>query len=68
MDIASLALGGMQQAELRLEKTAVKLATASGPDAAGMVELIESRNAFKTNVKLLATADEMQRSLLDVFG
>ena len=73
MEISAIALSGMNQAQTRLEGVAKRLARVS--DSADtidlsteMVALLEARNAYATNAKVLKTADEMHGSLLDVLG
>jgi flagellar hook protein FlgE len=76
---ASFALEGMNRAETRLEGVAKRLASlgaSSDPAAAvdtvdvaaEMVGLIEARNNFEVNTKVVHTSDEMTKRLLDVLG
>jgi flagellar hook protein FlgE len=72
----SSALQGISRAEGQLNKAAGDIARASvAPSAVdsvdlstSMVALLESRNNFAANTKVLKIADEMQKSLLDVLG
>ncbi len=62
MEIYAIALGGMIQAQARLETTAKRLAQVAEPTdtidlSAEMLALLEARNAFATNAQLLKTAD-----------
>ena len=72
----SSALQGISRAEGQLNKAAGDIDRASvAPSAVdsvdlstSMVALLESRNNFAANTKVLKIADEMQKSLLDVLG
>ncbi len=72
----SSALQGLSRAENQLNQAAVDIARApvasSGEDvvdlSAAMVALLQSRNNFEANVKLLKTADEMDGTLLNIIG
>lgn len=77
MDPSAIALQGLQQAEAQLEAaaTAIAKAGAASPDGANldvvdlsaeMVALMSARNAFDVNLATLKTADQMQKSLVDV--
>ena len=76
MDVAAIALGGLENAQLRLEGAARRSASASlagsAPTSAdsvdlsaAAVELLSARNAFQANLHVLRTADEIQREVLD---
>jgi flagellar hook-associated protein FlgK len=75
VEISAIALGGMNQAQTRLEGTANRLAKAADPAAADtvdlsaeMVALMEARNAFAVNAKVAATGDELQKSVIDLLA
>ena len=73
MEISAAALSGMHRAEARLEATAQRLARVSDPAdtvdlSAEMVALLEARNDFAVNAKVLKTGDEIERVLLDVLA
>jgi len=79
MDLSAIALQGMQQAETQLENVAIKIAEygATSPDGANldtvdlsaeMVALMSAKNEFSLNLKTLETADEVQKSLIDVMA
>jgi len=79
MRVFDVALEGLNQAEAVLERTAARLArlplTLEQPApqdcvdlSAEMVALLEARNLFQVNTRVLRTADEMSRGLLDVLG
>ena len=69
----SVPLAGMKQAEESLQKTASRLAS-TGVAGAGdtvdlsaeMVALIEARNDFAVNTKVVRTENQMTKSLLNV--
>lgn len=70
----SSALEGMSRAQAQLNRAAsdIARAPAEGQDtvdlSAAMVALLESRNNFEANTKMLKTVDEMDRSLLNIVG
>jgi len=77
MDVSSIALQGMEQAEAQLEASASAIAQAGISSADGanldvvdlsseMVAMMSARNQFELNVSTLKTANEAQKSLLDV--
>jgi flagellar hook protein FlgE len=79
MDIAATAaLGGLQQAESRVNVIAGKIAVSGGGSTADSsdsvdlstqaVALIQARDDFSANIGTLKTIDEMQRRLFDLLG
>jgi flagellar hook protein FlgE len=74
MDIMSIALGGMRNAQTTLEKTAERIAAVSPetPDSVDlssqMVAMLAARNQFQTNVRLFQTADDVQKKLLNLLA
>ena len=79
MDISAIALQGLQQAEIRLENATTRIASygADTPDAtaldvvdlaAGMVGLTSARNQVSLNLKILSTANEIQRNMINVMA
>ena len=75
----STPLAGLERATASLNQTARRLAGASFPQtdaapadavdlSAEMVSLMEAKNAFKINITLIHTSDEVARSVLDVLG
>jgi flagellar basal body rod protein FlgC len=77
MDISSIALQGLQQADVQLEAAAINIANLgeSTPDGAtldvvdlssAMVALMSAKIDFSANLKTLQTANEMQKSMLDL--
>ena len=73
MSIAGPALGGMRDAQSRLEKAAEKVAaTSRSPDpedlATDTVELLDARHQFAVNARVIQTADEMQKRVIDILA
>src|SRR4051812_38744323 len=73
MSIAGTALGGLRDAQSRLEKTADKVAgTSRSPDAedpvTDMVALLDAGLQFAANARVIQTADEMQKRLIDILA
>ena len=75
MEIQAIALQGLQQAQSQVEQSARRIAagaqSTSGDtvDLAGeIVSLLSARNAFETNLKLAKTADELERSAIDLLA
>ena len=77
MDPSSIALQGLQQAEVQAETAAAAIAGAgaasangSNPDvvdlSAEMLALISAQASLAANVATLKTVDQMQKTLLDV--
>jgi flagellar hook protein FlgE len=77
MDPSSIALQGLQQAEVQLNAAAAKLADAGGASRNGanldvvdlsaeMVALMSARTFFSANLATLKTADRIQKSLIDL--
>ena len=82
MDLSSIALRGLDQAQTRLERAAVGVAdiTRGSPDNApidtvdtvdlstAMVSLLSTQNDVKANIKLLKIANDMQRQVIDLLA
>lgn len=79
MELSAIALEGMHRAETRLERTAGRLAqvgTASAGNAPAdtvslsdeMVSLLSARNEFAIGARVLETAQEIERNVLDILG
>jgi flagellar basal body rod protein FlgC len=77
MDASSIALQGLQQADIQLNTAASAIANAGADSAtnapvdvvdlsAEMVALMSAQNSFEANLATLKTADQMQKSLTDV--
>jgi flagellar hook protein FlgE len=75
MDIMGIARDGMRSAAGSLEKSAGKIAKAADPASADaidlsseMVALLDARNQFRTNARVIQTADEMQKTTLNLLA
>jgi hypothetical protein len=76
MDICSVALAGMERAAARVERSAARLATAADVSAPSdgldlsqeVVSLLAARNDFAVQSRVVLTADEMQRQVLDLLA
>jgi len=77
MDPSSIALQGLQQAEVQLNAAAAKLANAGGSSPNGanldvveisaeMVALMSAQTLFSGNIATLKTADQMQKNLINI--
>ena len=77
MDPSSIALQGLQQAEVQLNAAAAKIASAGSSSADGanldvvdlsaeMVALMSAQSAFEVNLATLKTANEIQKTLVDL--
>jgi len=75
MDPSSIALQGLQQAEVQAEMAATAIAGAASanggnPDVVDlspeMLTLISAQASFAANIATLETVDQMQKTLLDV--
>ena len=70
----SIALGGMRNAQTTLEKTAERIAAVS-PETSDsvdlssqMVAMLAARNQFQSNARVIRTADDMQKTLLNLLA
>ncbi len=64
-------LAGLQTAQTLLERTANRIAAPPSDTldlSAEMVSLLESRNLFETNIRVLQTADDMTKSTIDILA
>jgi flagellar hook protein FlgE len=77
MDPSSIALQALHQADAQLEKAAAEIANAgaTSPDtnpldvvdlSTEMVALMSAQNQFEANLATLRTADQMQKSIIDI--
>jgi len=77
MDVSSIALQGLQQADTQLEAAAAQIASVGANSSDGatvdvvdlsaeMVALMSAQNLFDANLATLKTANEMQRSVIDL--
>ena len=84
MDVSSIALQGLQQAQLQLQNVAANVATLGGatlggapPNGANVdtvnlsqqaVSMIGAKTQFSANINILKVEDNMQKNLLNVLG
>ena len=66
-------LAGMDRATTSLNQTAAKIAKGSTPTdsvdlSTEVVSLIQARNGFESNTKVLQTEDELTKNLLNMIG
>jgi flagellar hook protein FlgE len=67
MDIASIGLQGMQQAEARVNKGARDIAKGE-VDPQDVVELSAAVRHFQASAKMVTTGDEMTKTTIDLLG
>ena len=71
-----IALGGMEKAQGAVEQVAGRLAKATGSPPSGdtvelsseVAALLEARNAFQTNARVIKMGDGMQKTLLNLLA
>jgi hypothetical protein len=79
MDISAIALQGLQLADTQLDSAATRIASAGAqsPDgadldvvdlSAAMIALTSAKNAASVNIASLKTADEVQKSAIDLLA
>jgi flagellar hook protein FlgE len=71
MDVTSIALGGLQNAEGMLEKSANRIANLAAPQfdpATDTVELISARQQYQANARVIHVGDDMQKKLLNLLA
>jgi flagellar hook protein FlgE len=74
MDVMGAALGGMRDAQSRLDKTAERIAGAAAPTpdsvdlSTEMVGMLAARDQFQVNARVFQMADEMQKKVLDILA
>ena len=81
MNLTPIGPDGLKRTEEQLEKTARDLARTALPansEAMGaadevslsdsMVALLEARNSYEANLKLIAAEDELTRHVIDILG
>ena len=77
MEPSSIALRALHQADAQLEKAAAEIANAGATSTEGnsldvvdlsteMVALMCGQNQFEANLATLRTADQMQKSIIDI--
>jgi flagellar hook protein FlgE len=72
MELTGIALEGLRQAETKLDSVARRTATSEPEDSVELsrnaVELIEAKNAYAANLKLIHAAEDLEKRLLDILG
>ena len=79
MDVFAIALSGLDRAQAGLEQTASHLSRMAAPTSDGApldtvdlstaaVELLAARRDFAINVRLLKTADEIERQAVNLLA
>lgn len=73
MNVTSVAMNGLHQAEAGFQKAASQLSSAA--DSADSVSLsdaavgmMESRNEYSANIQTLKVADRMDKEAIDIIG
>jgi flagellar basal body rod protein FlgC len=78
MDISSVALQGLNKADLQLDNAASKIAGAGSSVSAGQlpvdtvdisqeaVSMLSAKNAFEANIKTLEVSNQMQQYAMDM--
>lgn len=78
MDISSIALQGLNKADLQLDNAASKIASAGSSVSAGQmpvdtvdisqeaVSMLSAKNAFEANIKTLEVSNQMQQYAMDM--
>lgn len=71
MSVSSVALSGLNQAQATLENTAKRISGAAGQGdsvdfSTDAVTLIQAKNDFDANIKVLKVADELAKSAIDL--
>lgn len=79
MDVSAIALQGLQQADLRLQNAVAAIVSAgvNSPDGASLdvvslsaelVAMMSAQNLYDANLATLRTADQRQKSLINVMA
>lgn len=71
--MSSIVLGGLNQAQASLENTAHRISGAAGQSdsvdlSTDAVALIQAKNDFGANIKVLKVADEMEKSAISILA
>jgi hypothetical protein len=67
MTITGIALGGMQEAQSRFERSAERISSGV-PAPEDIVDLLSSRNQLEANVRVMKMAEEMEKRVIDIFA
>ena len=79
MDLSTVVLQGLQQADAQLQTAVASVATAAAPSPDGanldtvslsdaVVALMSAKDLFAVNASVMKTADELQQKTLDVMA
>jgi flagellar basal body rod protein FlgC len=71
MGVTGIALGGLQTAEIMLEKSANRTAQAVTPESdpvTDVVELMSAKEQFRANARVIQVGDQMRKNLIDMLG
>lgn len=79
MDLSAIALQGLEQANVQLEKAATSLASSAAPSTDGgnvdtvdlsaeMVALLSAKNQFSIEIATLKVADEVQKNAVNLLA
>lgn len=80
MDLSAIALQGLQQAQVQLEQAAVRIARAGDTSSvdgapldvvdlsAEVVALMSASNDYAVNLTTMKTADQIQKTTIDMFA
>ncbi len=77
MDVSSIALRGLQRAQVQVENSAGRIARWAGSSGGGMdsvdlsqdaVALLAAKDQFGANISVLKVADKMQKSVINLMG
>jgi flagellar hook protein FlgE len=79
MDLANIGLAGLKQAESRVEQASKRISRGTGPPesaepsdtvdlATETVQLIDAVNSYTANLRLIQTADELEKHTINLLG
>jgi flagellar basal body rod protein FlgC len=72
MDISSIALQGVQQAQVQLDNSVQRLTQATSGDVVDLsqeaVALLSAKNQFSANINVLKIAGNMQKNVINLLG
>jgi hypothetical protein len=79
MDLSAIALQGLEQGQVQLEKAAIRLASVGAEPLDGasldtvdlsaeIVALMSAKTQFSASLSILKTADDIQKNALDVMA
>ena len=69
MNTSAIALGGLKQARSSLDGAAKRIASdTSLPDPKDSVILIQAKNDASSNIAVLKTADDLEKSTISILG